>query len=67
MNCSLYPLNCPLCPHKLTFVSRDGELLLYRCAEHGLIVLSSDARIWPDELPEPNTLRPRSFPTEHLR
>ena len=56
MNCSLYPLNCPLCPQRLSFVSRDGELLLYSCPKHGVVVLSSDARIWVDEPPEPHPL-----------
>jgi hypothetical protein len=52
MNTALYPLTCPLCGKKLQSVGCDGELLLYRCAQHGSVSLCSDGRIWVDELPE---------------
>lgn len=52
MNTSMYPLTCPLCREKLESVGRDGELLLYRCRQHGIVSLCSDGRIWVDELPQ---------------
>ena len=56
MNTSFYPLTCPLCPHKLTFAGADGELLLYRCARHGTVILASDGRMWVDQLPDLSVL-----------
>ena len=52
MTHALYTLTCPLCRRKLAHAGNDGALLVYRCAQHGPVMLCSDGRIWVDELPE---------------
>jgi hypothetical protein len=62
MNTALYRLTCPLCLQKLTGAGSDGELVLYDCPQHGAVILSSDGRIWVDELPEMSVVDLPSLP-----
>ena len=44
-----FPVNCPKCGAKLTYVRSEGEMHFYRCPRHATVVLPPHERIGADD------------------
>jgi hypothetical protein len=38
-------VNCPYCGARLVYLRTEGETHYYRCARHGVLIVSPDGRI----------------------